>query len=359
MRVLFLNQYFPPDPAPTGILFREIADELARLGHETDFVDAAQDYRAGQGGGGRMKRELAALRRMVRAGKSRPRADVVVSGTSPPCLAIFADRVARRHRARHIHWAMDVYPEIATALGEIRAGSLLAKFTGWLMGRAYRRCAHVVALDADMAAVLRRHRIEPQCIRPWVFKSILDRIGDDPALAAEWTWIYSGNLGRAHDFETLLRAQQIIEQRGDDVRLLFQGGGPGFPLAKKRAAELGLRCCEFRDYAPEDDLRVSLLRCHALAVTQRPEARGLLWPSKLGLAMSLPRPLLFVGPTDGAIAGELRQFPHAATFAPGDAEGVARWLLAQRDSAPPAAVADPVAHRAAALAAWLRLIVGS
>ena len=42
MRILFLNQYFPPDPAPTGILFREIADELARRGHEVDFVDAGE-----------------------------------------------------------------------------------------------------------------------------------------------------------------------------------------------------------------------------------------------------------------------------------------------------------------------------
>src|ERR1700710_2365616 len=101
MRVLFLNQYFPPDPAPTGILFRELADELVRAGHEVDFVDAAQDYRGGQQKGGRMRRELAALRRMMKAGKSRPRADVVISGTSPPCLAVVADRVARKHRARH------------------------------------------------------------------------------------------------------------------------------------------------------------------------------------------------------------------------------------------------------------------
>src|SRR5687768_5771191 len=133
MRILFLNQYFPPDPAPTGILFAELADECVACGHQVDFVDAGQDYRAaGQAPvkGGRMKRELAALRRMVGAGKARPRPDVVISGSSPPCLAVFDDRVARRHRARHLHWAMDVYPEIAVALGEIKQGGLIVRLTG-------------------------------------------------------------------------------------------------------------------------------------------------------------------------------------------------------------------------------------
>ena len=358
MRVLFLNQYFPPDAAPTGVLFREVADECGRAGHVVDFVDAAQDYRAGQQTGGRMKREFAALRRMLRAGKKRERADVVVSGSSPPCLAVVADRVARRHAARHIHWAMDVYPEIAVELGEVRRGSLVAKFTGWLMGRAYRRCAKVVALDADMAARLRKHGVEPVCIRPWVPKAVLDQSAPDVQPDAEWTWIYSGNLGRAHEWETLLRAQQWIEQRGVDARLVFQGGGPSWPAAQARAAELGLRRCEWRGYAAENELSSSLLRCRALVVSQLPAAQGLLWPSKLALVMSLPRSILFVGPVDGAIAAELRRFPHAGIFSPGDADAVAEWIAARRSGGEIGTPLDARAHRAEALAAWGRVVAG-
>lgn len=355
MRVLFLNQYFPPDPAPTGILFREIAEELVRAGHAVDFVDAGEDYRGTQQKGGRMRRELAALRRMLRNGKARERADVVVSGTSPPCLAVVADRVARRHRARHLHWAMDVYPEIAVALGEIRARSLVGKLTGCLMGRAYRRCAKVVALDGDMAEVLRKYRVEPAIIRPWVFRSILAE--PLPAMEPEqpWTWLYSGNLGRAHEWETLLQAQLLLEQRGVEARLMFQGGGPSWPLAQARAAELGLRRVEWRGYAPESELRNSLLGANVLVATQRPEVRGLLWPSKLALMRTLPRAQLFIGPPEGAIAADLRRLPHAAVFPAGDASSVARWLAEQR-TVEPAAVIDGRADREVALAQWLQWI---
>jgi colanic acid biosynthesis glycosyl transferase WcaI len=357
MRVLFLNQYFPPDPAPTGILFREIADELVRAGHAVDFVDAGEDYRGTQQKGGRMRRELAALRRMLKAGQARERADVVVSGTSPPCLAVVADRVARKHGARHLHWAMDVYPEIAVALGEIRARSLVTKITGCLMGRAYRRCAKVVALDADMAEVLRKYRVDPGIVRPWVFRSILAEPLPGMEPEKPWTWLYSGNLGRAHEWETLLQAQLRIEQRSADTRLVFQGGGPSWPLAQARATELGLRRVEWRGYAPESELRNSLLRADVLVATQRPEVRGLLWPSKLALMRSLPRAQLFIGPPEGAIAAEMRRLPHAAVFSAGDASSVAQWV-AERRTVDPATVVDPKAEREVALAQWLQWITG-
>ncbi len=353
MRILFLNQYFPPDPAPTGILFREVADEFLRLGHEVDFVDAGQDYRAAQGGGGRMKRELSALWRMLREGRARPRADVVVSGSSPPCLGVVADRVARKHGAAHIHWAMDMYPELAVELGEIGRNSPVAKVTGWAMRGVYRRAKTIIALDEDMAQRFRALGVEPACIRPWVTQPAFAAAACDPE--TPWTWIYSGNLGRAHEWETLLAAQAFLEQRGVDARLLFQGGGPSWKAAQAKAASLGLRHCEWKGYAAAEELPASLLRSEVLVATQLPAVRGLLWPSKLALMLTMPRPILFVGPPDGAIAAELRGFPHAGIFAPGDADGVARWVAVQRERrtvVPAGSVADAAQQRSEALAAW-------
>ena len=360
MRILFLNQYFPPDPAPTGILFREVADEFLRLGHEVDFVDAGQNYRGAQGGGGRMKRELGALWRMLREGRARVRADVVVSGSSPPCLGVIADRVARKHGAAHIHWAMDMYPEVAIALGEIGRASLVAKVTGWAMRGVYRRAKSVIALDEDMAARFRALRLDPVCIRPWVTRQTCAAAGAAREPEAPWTWIYSGNLGRAHEWETLLAAQALLERRGVDARLLFQGGGPSWKAAQERAAALGLRRCEWQGYAAAEELPASLLRCEVLVATQLPAVRGLLWPSKLALMLTLPRPILFVGPADGAIAAELRGLAHAGVFAPGDAEGVARWIAGQRASrAVIASGSIPGAEqqRGTALAAWRDLLL--
>ncbi len=360
MRVLFLNQYFPPDPAPTGILLRELADDLSARGHAVDFVAAREEYRGAQKKGGRTRREMTALFRMLIAGMRRPRPDVVIAASSPPCLSFVAGLVALWHRAKAVHWIMDLYPEIAVELGEIREGALsrnVARAMRW----AYRRAARVVVLDEDMAERIRKYGAEPAIVRPWLFASVLARPVPDAAPTAPWTWIYSGNLGRAHEWETLLAAQQIIEQRAGEMRLLFQGGGPSWPAARERAEALGLKRCDWKPYVDEADLPASLLSAQVCAVTQIPATRGCLWPSKLGLLLTLPRPILWIGPTDGAIARELRSIAHAEVFAPGDAAAVADWLLTRKQRAttvPREALVDAHTHRDTALARWRDLLAG-
>ena len=357
MRILFLNQYFPPDPAPTGILLQELAAHLQAAGHTVDFVAARQDYRAGQRRGGRMVREFLALARMFIDGLRRPRPDVILSATSPPCLLLVATALAWWHRARSVHWIMDLYPEIAVALGEIPDGTL-ARWLRRLMGWGYRRAAAVVVLDEDMAARLAWSGAKVEIIRPWVFSSvieILERTGEP--LPGPWTWVYSGNLGRAHEWETLLKAQALLEERQTGIRLLFQGGGPSRPSAKLQAEAMKLRHCVWTGYLEEAELPASLLGAQVLVVTQLPAAQGLLWPSKLGLILSLPRPVLWVGPTDGAIARLLSAHPQAGVFAPGDERGVAEWLIARKSESQTLSRAiEPAAHRAAALSAWTALL---
>lgn len=359
VRILFLNQYFPPDPAPTGVLLKEVADHLQAAGHDVDFVAARQDYRAGQRRGGRMMREAMALGRMLLDGLMRPRPDVVLSATSPPCLLLVATFIAWWHRAKSVHWIMDLYPEIAVALGEIREG-MLSRFLRMAMRWGYRRASAVVVLDEDMEKRLEGCGVPVVAIRPWVFSSVIEVLSRTTGEPLEpWTWIYSGNLGRAHEWETLLEAQAILEKRGAGIRLLFQGGGPSRAAAETRARELGLKECVWTGYVDEAELPASLLRANVLTVTQLPAAQGMLWPSKLGLILSLPRPILWVGPVDGAIAGLLRGWPHTGVFTPGESTQVADWLMARKaDATPVSSAVDPTAHRESALAAWKSLFEG-
>ena len=359
MRVLFLNQYFPPDPAPTGILLREIADALAASGHQVAFASSGQDYRAGQKRGSRLLRELRGLLALFRAALSAGRVDAIVSATSPPLLVVIAATIARLRRARHYHWLFDMYPELATALGEIPDG-WLTRFFYAATRRAYRRAECVVALDQDMAARLKAYRVTARIIPPWVFQSLITARASQPLAPLtpahpEPIWLYSGNLGRAHEWRTLLDAQRLLETAGAPWRLVFQGGGPSWPAAREYADQLGLIRCEWRPYVPEDQLPASLLAADVLAVTQKPETCGLLWPSKLALIASLPRPILWVGPIDRAIARDLAALPQAGVFAPGDAHGVARWL-AEAALARPSVLRDPVAIRAESLRQWLEML---
>ncbi len=244
MRILCLNQYGPPDPAPTARLLGDVAEFLRGRGHGVIIVSsrqAGEDYRdqGGRPAKSRVRRELGALARLLWAG-GRARVDgqrpeVILALSSPPCVLVLAALLARWHGARLAHWAMDLYPDLALELGEVRVGRAYAAVAG-LMRWAYGQCAVVVALDEDMRGHLQsvyglgNVRVLP----PWgpampenPKSQIPNPKGEKAGGGTEgpWTWLYSGNLGRAHEWETLLEGQRLLETRGVPVDLVFQGSG--------------------------------------------------------------------------------------------------------------------------------------
>ena len=346
MHFLFLNQYAPPDPSPTARLLDDLAKALRASGHTVEVLSQNEGYHQRPArGGSRLRRELAALWAIGWAGLFRrgvqgkkPQVDVVFSLSSPPGLLAVAALLALWHRAVLAHWAMDLYPELALQLGEIGPG-LPYRVTRAAMGWAYRRCALIVALDEDMQAHLRStYGVDSRVLPPWPASPAIEALDKLMAAerngaapydsASEWTWLYSGNLGRAHEWETLLEIQARLESRRLPITLVFQGDGAARAAAQARTAVLNLKQCRWKGYAPEAELVPGLMAARVLIVTQRPATRGLLWPSKLALIERLPRAVLWIGPSDGAIAHRLRKRGDAGVFGPGQAEEGAQWIEA-------------------------------
>jgi colanic acid biosynthesis glycosyl transferase WcaI len=329
MRILILNQYGPGDDAPTGKLFGEIAHDWISAGHECEFVTADRTYRNRQGF--RWVWELRSLASMLWRGVSAKRMDLILAGSSPPCLLVVAALAAMWHGAVLVHWAMDLYPELGARLegGVARACSGVLK--GW-MRAAYSRCRTVVTLDEDMVRVLDVYGVSAGVIRPWVcgvpcgLGNGFSAAGNGSGMGRVFRWMYSGNLGRAHEWRTLLEAQALLEARGVEAELVFQGGGASWQPAGEHAARLGLHRCHWLPYVPEGKLVSQLLESDCLVATQLSETRGCLWPSKLALFLGLPRPLLWVGPSGGSVARILEGRDGAGCYACGDAKGVADWI---------------------------------
>ena len=201
---------------------------------------------------------------------------------------------------------------------------------------AYHRCAIIVVLDDDMAAHLKKvYRVEAKIISPWAAADLtaeqisLSKQGIGTTLAAQrWTWLYSGNLGRAHEWCPILLAQCEFEDRALPIQLLFEGGGAMWMDAQRFANELNLKNCRWCDYADEAQSLQTVLTSSVVIVTQRREARGLLWPSKLARIIPMRKPLIWIGPTDGAIANGISDRPDTACFEPEQVPEIVAWIAA-------------------------------
>lgn len=341
MRILLLNKFTSPDPAPTARLLGELGTGLHERGWEVASRSAGGSYRQGTGSGGlkRWMREAWAHVRLFVAGCLAPRPDVILCLSDPPGLVFTASLVSRIRRIPLAHWVMDVYPQIAAALGEVSPQSLPYRSLKKAVQSGIRRAALIGCLDEDMAHALDVQN-DPRLhlCPPWPPLSLSSAEGASDSESPRkpslpFLWLYSGNLGRAHDFDTLLQAQKNLETEGLKVDLVFQGRGPQLQMAKERATHLGLQRCRWLDYVADHELVSSLLHADVLVATQKPETKGLLWPSKLALLKQIERPILWVGPLDGRIAQMLRkERPDAGIFAPGDVHGVTHWLRERSSS---------------------------
>ena len=342
MRLLFLNQYGPPDSPPTARLLGELADSLRARGHTVEIVVPARKLRGtprtrrGADDG----REVAGLLHILRAGSQRrhPRPEVVLALSSPPGLAVVGALLALRHRARFAHWAMDLYPELAVALGELPGGrwsGLVRAAMGW----AYRRAALVVALDEDMRAHLQPFcRAAVQVMEPWpppgVENQIASAVGSaDPSRRGGRHAVDLALLGQPGPGTRMADAARCTggaRSPGTAGPVGFSGRRCGARTRPRARGEAGACvAADGRGTCRKGNCCAACSGRAFLIVTQRHETQGLLWPSKLALLERLPRPILFVGPVRGAIAGRLRSRERAGVFAPGEAAAVADWIEAR------------------------------
>ena len=374
MKVIFLNRYFYPDHSATSQMLSDLAFFLAGAGYEVCVIASARRYeeagdvleaqerisgvevhrvRATRFGRGTVFGQvlgyasfyLAAgwrLWRIARAG------DVIVAKTDPPLISVVAAFVARRRRARLVNWIQDVFPEVAVAVGVRALAQPQLMLLRWLRDAALRSAAANVVLGDRMADVIRRaerpgsgsgsgsgsgpaERL--QVIPNWAdMEAIRPVAAADNPLRREWgvegkfVVCYSGNMGRAHEFHTILDAADHLMGKGVAIAFVFIGGGTQRRMVEDEVRRRGLGNVQFRPYQDRAGLSYSLGVGDAHLVSQRPEVEGYVFPSKFYGILAAGRPVVFVGDVHGEMGVLVEREAIGVAVRQGDAAGLVEQL---------------------------------
>lgn len=362
MRVLFINQFYYPDVAATAQLLTDVAEDLAASGVEVTVVTGRRSYGDGhvlgpsretyrgvriqRVGGVALRRGSVGSRYLSYASfwvaaATRcawlPRQDVVVPLTTPPLLSCFGALIKKIRGSRLVCWSMDVYPELGVLLGALREGGVAARLVGRLASWSLRSADRVIALGEHMAGRLAVKGVRQERIRVLpTWENGTEIVPTAPSenpfrathgLAERFVVLYSGNLGAAHQFETLLDAAEGLRGRSAIV-FLIAGGGPRLPWVRTEVEKRRLANVRFLPYQPRDALRYSLAAGDVHVVTLRDGFQGLLVPSKFVGALASGRPILYVGPCDGEIPDAIRAGKCGVIVRPGDDSALAEAILA-------------------------------
>lgn len=219
--ILFINRVYPPAKGATGDMLQGMAEALAERGWEVAVLTTAEpgepktSTRRGVRilrAGGVLSRRNVLLRAasyvfmipwlMTRA-LLLPRTDFVVTMTDPPMLVVLGLAMKFFKRNRVIHWAQDLYPEVAEELGVLPRGNAIANLLRRLSTEALVRGDAVVAIGRCMASRLTARGVsyaKISIIPNWAPPiQPLDRASNPfrsrHGLEGQFVVAYSGNMG--------------------------------------------------------------------------------------------------------------------------------------------------------------------
>lgn len=359
-RYLFVNRYFYPDNSATSQLLSDLAFALARKGHDVTVV-ASRDTYCGHAtslaprelvDGVRVQRvwttrfgrrrmlgraldyasfyvfALFALLRLAGHGQ------VVIAKTDPPLISVVVALCVWLRGGMQVNWLQDLFPEVGTQLQVPGARRLEGPLVA-LRDMSLRSARLNVVLGGRMRDKLLEHGIPAERVRVlpnWAESNVHPLPHDDNALRAAWNFDhsrfvvgYSGNMGRAHDIETIVAA--AIRLRGHDrIRFLFVGDGAKRALVERAVAEHGLANVELRPYQHRDVLASSLSVPDVHLVSLLPTLEGLIVPCKVYGALAAGRAIVNLGDVDGEVARLLRESGAGSTCASGDVDALCSTL---------------------------------
>jgi colanic acid biosynthesis glycosyl transferase WcaI len=334
-RLLVCYHFFHPDDVVSARMFSDLATEQVRRGWDVTALACNRSWSAPNArlpaseewNGVHIRRVFrppwdqarprerlansawmlpAWLLRALRLG----RFDAIVIGSDPAFspVAAIALRLAYP-RTAIVHWCFDLYPEAITADGAGPA-ALLAPAARRLMAIAYRRYDALVDIGPRMRERLADYGsgARQETLVPWALAEADQPVAIDEGARRELfprarlALLYSGTMGRAHDFEAFLRLARACRARsGDAVSICFAVRGN---RAEQLRAAIGPDDSNVAlvDFADERALHRRLAAADFHLISLGDDWAGVVVPSKFFASLAVGRPVIYAGPAESEIA---------------------------------------------------------
>ncbi|MFQ3668738.1 MAG: glycosyltransferase family 4 protein [Fimbriimonadaceae bacterium] len=359
LRLCILTEFFHPDSSGgTAVAMSSLARELHdSQGIEVAVVAGRHRYKGGDpwparddwdgivieriaapdfNRAGVAKRTIGNLILTAKAGLKLtfgPRYDAILVSTAPPFLPMAASFAGRLRRTPFFYIVYDLEPDRVVGLGVMPPNSAFVKAMGYLQRRFVARAARVFAIGRDMLELLsERHRMPAE-------KGVFVPVGAADPGCAETEWddapagapeeplrvLYSGNLGRYHDFDTILDAAKILAPAGR-VQFTIVGDGAKRAAIEARLAREHIPNVTLRSLVPASEYGALLAGADVCLVTMESGIEGTCVPSKFYSIIGSGKPVLGLVHPRSEVARAIEEEQCGFTVAQGDPRALVEVL---------------------------------
>jgi glycosyltransferase involved in cell wall biosynthesis len=237
----------------------------------------------------------------------------------------------------------DLYPDIAVNMGYLRNDSLVTLLWNKINQKIYEAASFIVVLGRDV-----QRRIQDQVpaeqhekvkfIPNWADPELICPVDQSRSpfitelgLDGKFLVQYSGNMGLAHDMETIIEAARALSDN-EDINFVLIGGGGKLAKIKKMVENYGLKNVCFLPYQPRESLKYSLCASHISLISLERGAEGLSVPSKLYGIMASGRPIIAIMPSNTEVALTLNEYQCGFISPPKDVDSLVSKINWMREN---------------------------
>jgi colanic acid biosynthesis glycosyl transferase WcaI len=358
LRILLINNYYPPDTAGTAHILGELTEDLARH-HEVEVIVGRPSYNpqveTRQRHGVRVTRvPSTAFSRRTAAGRSlnyltftfaslaraclTRRPDVVVTMTDPPIIGVIGALTAARFRRPFVQLTHDVFPDIAVALHKIK-NPVLVRLWHTLNRSVRGKADKLVVVGRDMREKLIREGVDSTkivFIPTWSSNTIVDdaeisRIRRRMGWADTFIVMHAGNMGLPQGLFTIIDAAERLRTFGD-ISIVFLGDGAVKQELVGEVERRRLPNVVFLPHHTKEEAQALMAAADVHIVSLVPGLWGCATPSKTYGVMAAGRPFIAAVDPGSEPARIVEEFECGLHVPAGDAAALAEAIRTIRDA---------------------------
>ncbi|MDD1418383.1 glycosyltransferase family 4 protein [Dolichospermum sp. ST_sed1] len=309
-KITILTQYFHPEKGATSQLITDLAKGLSHLGYAVNIFTGAQSQQATPESllnQIHINRALSPIKSstsiLSKIGSSfffligavthvtlhQTATTPLLIASNPPYAGILGIYFKLLKRGKYYVLLQDIFPESAVMSGIMQPNSILFKLFNKLIYLTCKNSENTIVLSSSMQAYLEQKypdiKTKIKIIENWAIEDIPickkqdNKFAQTHNLTEMFTVLYSGNLGRLHDIETITEAAKILKD--EPIKFVFIGDGAKTKIVKQAIENYQLKNILLLPYQPRELLPLSLTACDISLVSLIPGAESIVAPSKL------------------------------------------------------------------------------
>ncbi len=324
-RIYVVNQYYHSDNAATGEVLKDLCEAFAQDGYDVVVLSSRSSFSDPKSeiiNGVHVERLCVIPKGHSLITKARGyatyffwvwfrflkvrRNSIILVLTTPPLVAVVPILWKPFKEFRVVYDIQDLYPDALKSLNMVKEKSVTYRWLSKIQRSLLLKSDYVVAIGKTMKEkICSTYGISPNkvaVIQNFALKEL--KYFSDKQLKIESSYLpnkdafvvqYSGNFGRAHEYETILNAMRLMWKQGiGDVKFQFKGDGFNYKKLRAIAKKEKLENAEFLPFVERNELAQSLSYADVSLVISKKEFAGVIFPSKFYGVIAVAKPILYI-----------------------------------------------------------------